>query len=54
MTADVSDDGQNDLIWRKSTGELNVWFMNGINRTGSARFLDGTPIPLAWRFVSPF
>jgi hypothetical protein len=34
---DFNNDGQTDILWRhKSTGQLAVWYLNGITFTGSA------------------
>jgi hypothetical protein len=34
-TGDFNSDGQSDLLWHnEQTGEIQVWFMAGINRTG--------------------
>jgi hypothetical protein len=47
---DFNNDGQPDLAWHHAaTGEIKVWWMNGVNRMGEAP-LDGGPVPdVSWR-----
>jgi len=34
---DMNGNGRPDIVWQEfSTGRLSVWYMNGVNRTGSA------------------
>jgi hypothetical protein len=50
---DFDGDGDPDILWRNSaaSGELVVWFMDGVNRTGAAALTPGSfPIP-SWRIV---
>jgi hypothetical protein len=47
---DFNADGKPDLLWHnQSTGQLYVWFMNGVTQS-SASFLTPASVPiLAWQ-----
>jgi hypothetical protein len=33
---DFNRDGRPDIVWRQNTGDIHIWFMNGINRVSGA------------------
>jgi hypothetical protein len=35
-TGDFNGDGKSDLLWRDSSGNVTVWFMNGTQLSQSA------------------
>jgi hypothetical protein len=49
QTGDYNGDGMSDLLWRDSSGNTAMWFMNGtmVASTGAI----GT-IPIAWTVQS--
>jgi hypothetical protein len=49
--ADMNADARPDLVWQNfTTGELGVWFMNGITRIGG-QYLNPSSVNPAWRIV---
>jgi len=49
---DFNADGRPDLIWQKSTGELAVWFMNGLVQSAVMYLTPGSMDP-AWSLMGP-
>lgn len=45
---DVNGDGQTDLIWQSSRGQLAAWFMNGMEFSGVGMIHGGHAVP-GWR-----
>jgi hypothetical protein len=53
--SDFNHDGQPDILWHDvTTGEFQVWYMNGIARTSAASLSSGlnTPDSTGWRLVA--
>jgi subtilisin family serine protease len=49
MVADFNADGQPDILWRKTTtGQLYVWFMNGVTQSSGA-FLNPSAVANTWQ-----
>ncbi len=62
--ADYNSDGKADLLWRyRTTGDLYIWYMNGLNATSvgyltparaeQPRLAGGPRVALAWRPALP-
>jgi hypothetical protein len=49
-TDDFNGDGPPDILWHRSIGESQVWFMNGATRAGAMN-LDTVPDPTGWQIV---
>ncbi len=51
---DLNDDGKPDLLWRhETTGDLLVWYMNGLVRASYAYLNPSTVPDLSWKIVGP-
>lgn len=51
-TGDFNRDGKLDLVWQnQSTGDVSVWYMNGVTWTGNWDYL-GKGIATSWKIVS--
>ena len=50
---DLNSNGKSDLIWRDLNGRLNLWYMNGTNRTSSTMINGGRPVAAMWKLVGP-
>ena len=49
---DFNGDGKKDILWQNTvTGELAVWFMNGINMTNVAMLNPSKPVESNWNLV---
>ncbi len=49
--ADFNRDGKPDILWRNTmSGQQNIWYMDGINRTSFA-FLPTTQVGANWQIV---
>jgi hypothetical protein len=44
-TGDFNGDGQSDLLWHDTSGNVAIWFMNGVQVTQSAGVGD---VPTVW------
>jgi hypothetical protein len=52
IKGDFNQDGNPDLIWRNaSTGEISLWYMDGINRIGQIAVLPYT-VPSEWKIAA--
>jgi hypothetical protein len=52
-TADINSDLRPDLLWQHSaTGELGVWFMNGVTQIGGRHLEPARVADLDWRIVA--
>ena len=50
---EINGDGKNDLLWQNaSTGEMDVWFMNGATRLGAAALNPSKPTNLTWKLTA--
>jgi hypothetical protein len=53
-TADVNLDGDQDILWQHATdGNVVVWYMDGITRTGIADVTGGSLGGADWKVVGP-
>ncbi len=53
--ADFNGDGQPDLLWRhQTTGQLAVWYMDGVTRVGGAALVPSPIADLNWQIMSPY
>ena len=51
-TADFNNDGQTDLLWmNKTTGEVDVWYMNGATPSRGAIIVQANTVPLNWQII---
>lgn len=48
---DVNNDGQDDFVWRNTSGQLAVWVMNGVNSVSSMFLRNGIAVGLSWKLV---
>jgi hypothetical protein len=49
VTGDFNGDGKSDLLWRNTSGDTAVWFMNG---TAVASTTSLGNVPIAWTVQS--
>ena len=49
QTGDYNGDGMSDLLWRDTSGNTAIWFMNG---TAVASTADVGNIPASWTVQS--
>src|SRR3979490_1858728 len=47
-TGDFNGDGKGDILWRDSSGNTAIWFMNGASVSSSAGLGN---VPLTWTIV---
>ena len=49
---DLNDDGQPDLLWHhQATGELYVWYLNGVAVSGGAYLTPSRFADTRWQIV---
>jgi hypothetical protein len=48
MTGDYNGDGKSDILWRDTSGDVGIWFMNG----AQAQFASVGNVPTAWSIQS--
>jgi hypothetical protein len=53
-TNDLNRDGKADVLWHKTTGETQIWYMNGVVRTDFADFDASLNVPdsSGWRVIN--
>ena len=50
---DFNGDGQTDILWHNSSGQLGVWYLSGIGVLGTENFAAGWEVPdtTGWQVV---
>ncbi len=52
-SADFNRDGRTDVVWRNAnSGELRVWYLDGMTKKGEGRFAPSFADGLGWRLFS--